>query len=85
MFIIIVACVLILIFLHTTCISKCKNTKYENMKSVGDVDFNDIYENAISYTNDIDGRTGIDKCYEKCSGNCVEYGVTGDSFCFPAE
>lgn len=27
-------------------------------------------------------RTGYDLCKEKCDGNCVEYGVTGNTYCF---
>ena len=26
---------------------------------------------------------GLDKCNNKCPGNCVEYGITGHSYCFP--
>ena len=29
------------------------------------------------------GELGLEKCIKKCDGMCVEYGVTGDAFCFP--
>ena len=41
----------------------------------------DIYDSAIKFDNDKD-RLGLDICLEKCKGNCVEFGVTGFSFCF---
>jgi hypothetical protein len=28
-------------------------------------------------------KAGIFECLEKCKGNCVEYGITGNAFCFP--
>lgn len=40
-----------------------------------------VYEN--DYTNN---RMGLDKCAEKCipdGGQCVEFGMTGDAWCFP--
>ena len=41
----------------------------------------DVYKNTQLYQN-IDGRLGLDICLEKCTGNCVEDGVTGKAFCF---
>ena len=31
----------------------------------------------------IDGELGLEKCIKNCPGMCVEYGMTGDAFCFP--
>lgn len=25
---------------------------------------------------------GINDCYESCKGNCIEYGLTGNAYCF---
>jgi len=30
------------------------------------------------------GELGLEKCIKTCKGMCVEYGVTGDAFCFPS-
>lgn len=43
---------------------------------------NDIYENTKYFDNSNTGKLGITECVEKCKGNCVEFGVTGYSFCF---
>ncbi len=42
-----------------------------------------LFSDVIDYENDLDGRSGIDKCLEKCQGVCVEYGQTGIAHCFP--
>ena len=32
----------------------------------------------------LEGEIGLEKCLKQCkNGNCVEYGVTGDAYCFP--
>lgn len=35
-------------------------------------------DNGIIHVN-----TGLDQCYDKCTGTCLEYGETGIAFCFP--
>lgn len=42
------------------------------------------FTDMIVYDNDPDGRIGLDKCIEKCNGYCVEYGMTGAAYCYPA-
>ena len=46
-----------------------------------------MYENDKGYKlSDI--RLGIDKCYEFCEskgGKCVEFGITGNAWCYPKE
>ena len=43
-----------------------------------------LFEDVIYYENDMTtGRIGLDQCIEKCDGNCVEYGQTGNAYCFP--
>ena len=45
-----------------------------------------LFDDVIMYIGDrtLDGELGLEKCIGKCSGTCVEYGMTGDAFCFPA-
>lgn len=43
-----------------------------------------LFKDVIYYENNIDsGRLGLDMCIEECNGNCVEYGQTGNAYCFP--
>jgi len=42
-------------------------------KYVGDYPLNDI---------DI---LGIDKCLQECKGKCVEFGITGNAYCFASD
>ncbi len=34
---------------------------------------------------DVDGELGLEKCIKKCKGMCVEFGMTGDAYCFPQD
>jgi len=43
-----------------------------------------LFKDVIYYDNNIEtGRLGLDVCIEYCNGNCVEYGQTGNAYCFP--
>jgi len=44
-----------------------------------------LFSDVIMYMNDpvLDGEIGVEKCIRNCNGMCVEYGMTGDCFCFP--
>lgn len=44
---------------------------------------NDIFDNAIYYENKEGVYSGIKKCRADCKGNCLEFGPTGHSWCFP--
>lgn len=56
--------------------------------------FDQIFDDVIYYPNEYDKdyktaeeighlvKTGWQKCKELCSGNCVEFGLTGASYCF---
>ncbi len=44
--------------------------------------YDPLFADVVTYENDIDGRLGIDKCLENCSGKCLEYGITGTAYCF---
>lgn len=61
--------------------------KLSNIKTNDDDIFN--FNNLNIYNNElIDNiviESGIDKCINKCEGNCVEWGVTGVGVCFPPE
>ena len=48
-----------------------------------------LFKDVIFYQNDIDSyadgkQTGLEKCLDLCHGKCVEFGVTGSTFCFPS-
>jgi hypothetical protein len=43
-----------------------------------------LFKDVIYYENNNEsGRLGLDMCIELCNGNCVEYGQTGNAYCFP--
>ncbi len=46
-----------------------------------------LFEDVILYKGDntLEGELGLEKCIKKCKGMCVEYGMTGDSYCYPEE
>lgn len=48
-----------------------------------DVLFDDV--TMIHGDGTLTGELGLEKCIKTCKGMCVEYGVTGDAFCFPSE
>lgn len=48
-----------------------------------------LFSNVIVYENDADpyspnAKLGIEKCVDKCNGQCVEFGITGIGYCFPS-
>ena len=51
--------------------------------------YDTLFDDVIYFPNEIDPNTGIEKmsgylrCKNNCAGNCVEYGPTGNSYCFP--
>ena len=47
-----------------------------------------LFADVGLYNNDINPyvageESGLEKCLYDCNGNCVEFGVTGITFCFP--
>lgn len=45
-----------------------------------------LFSDVVFYMGDgtLDGEIGLEKCLKQCkNGNCVEYGVSGDGYCFP--
>ena len=43
-----------------------------------------LFKDVTYYENDNLGRLGLDMCVQSCNGYCVEYGVTGNAYCFPS-
>jgi len=59
--------------------------KIEDIKT-GTMSFDDkLFNDVVMYKSDTKdtAKAGIFECLEKCKGNCVEYGITGNAFCFP--
>ena len=52
----------------------------------GSDQFNDtVFNDVKMFIGDrtLGGELGLEKCIKGCDGMCVEYGLTGDAFCFP--
>lgn|SRR5579863_3161787 len=65
-------------------------TNFNGRMAIDDQYFYDkLFDDVVYYENDYDydtGKlitTGWDKCKTNCQGNCVEYFLSGDSYCFP--
>jgi len=57
---------------------------FNGRMSIDDQYFYDkLLDDVFYYPNMPDGTTGWVNCKIKCPGNCVEFGVTGASYCFP--
>ena len=83
----VVAVILIIIILvlwyKTT--EKFGGIKIEYVKSGTDTFDDRLFSDVIAYKSDQEDITkpGIFECLKKCDGKCVEYGMTGNAFCFP--
>ncbi len=46
-----------------------------------------LFQDVILYKGDntLEGELGLEKCIKKCKGMCVEYGITGDAYCYPED
>ncbi|MBA42532.1 MAG: hypothetical protein CMF62_00795 [Magnetococcales bacterium] len=78
--------VLIILFIY----SNNKREHFNTTNRVRQVDefswFNDPMFLILNYfENDSGGLTGWEKCKLVCSGNCVEYGLSGHTFCYDKE
>ncbi len=66
----------------------CKREKFGDIISVKEIpdilDLRQQFDDLIMYDNSTNGRLGFDKCIENCKGYCVEHGLTGSAYCFPA-
>jgi len=83
--------IILLILIFILIIDKKENYTNDN-KSInnGIIEGSDplqgqLFDNVIMYSGDktLEGELGLEKCINKCNGMCVEYGITGDAFCFP--
>jgi len=45
--------------------------------------YDQIFDDVSYYPNDKDGTTGWIKCKQQCPGHCIEFGVSGNAYCFP--
>jgi hypothetical protein len=45
--------------------------------------YDKLFDDVYYYPNEPNGMTGWDRCRTECIGNCVEYGISGNSYCFP--
>uniref|UniRef100_A0A6C0AD88 Uncharacterized protein n=1 Tax=viral metagenome TaxID=1070528 RepID=A0A6C0AD88_9ZZZZ len=50
-----------------------------------DPHFNDPYNKTIYYENKEENglNSGIKDCIKNCDGSCLEYGISGNAWCFP--
>jgi hypothetical protein len=77
--------ILLLINLSKKNKEKFAGLKLEYIKS-GTVSFDDkLFDDVVMYKSNPKDlqKAGIFECLEKCKGTCVEYGMTGNAFCFP--
>jgi hypothetical protein len=46
-----------------------------------------LFEDVNLYESEhtVDGELGLEKCIKNCKGMCVEFGMTGDAYCFPKD
>jgi hypothetical protein len=46
-----------------------------------------LFEDVNLYESEhtVDGELGLEKCIKDCKGMCVEFGMTGDAYCFPED
>jgi hypothetical protein len=85
---IIVLILLVLVILGVT--NKKKAERFGGLKleyiKTGTDSFDDkLFNDVVMYKSDMKDlqKAGIYECLEKCKGTCVEYGMTGNAFCFP--
>lgn len=45
--------------------------------------YDKLFDDVAYYPNNEDGTTGWVTCKMECPGNCVEFGINGQSYCFP--
>jgi hypothetical protein len=69
-----------------------KNPKSVQLAQIGTREGPDPYEgllfsDVVFYegAHTVDGDLGLERCIKNCKGMCVEYGQTGDAYCFPYE
>lgn len=89
---------IILLIIIYTLINNCSNEQFETkiskqfltfdkMSKQIDILTDTMFKDTKVFNNDDnlyeDGNfTGLEKCFDKCDGTCVEFGVTGIAYCF---
>ena len=98
-YILVIILILIIVFLlknyseHYTILEKNNTTKLssslpkQNTRQGSDPLDGELFSDVILYKGDntLEGELGLEKCIKKCKGMCVEYGITGDAYCYPEE
>jgi hypothetical protein len=98
-YILVIILILIIVFLlknyseHYTILENNNTTKLssslpkQNTRQGSDPLDGELFSDVILYKGDntLEGELGLEKCIKKCKGMCVEYGMTGDSYCYPEE
>lgn len=96
-YIIIILLILVFLFLvnkneYYENIENKKTTQSSSLQKIGVRDGSDglegkLFEDVLMHHSDplLDGELGVEKCIKSCKGMCVEYGMTGDAYCFPSE
>lgn len=44
--------------------------------------YDKLFDDVYYYPNENDWITGWSKCKTECPGHCVEFGITGNAYCF---
>lgn len=76
-------------YFNTTAQKQCSTLTPDIMSQSLNVLLDPTFSNVTVYNNDENpyvpggGDIGLKKCLAECSGNCVEFGVTGIATCFP--
>ena len=98
-YILVIILILIIVFLlknyseHYTILENKNTTKSssflpkQNTRQGSDPLDGQLFSDVILYKGDntLEGELGLEKCIKKCKGMCVEYGITGDAYCYPEE
>lgn len=89
----IIICILIILSLSYLAINKNNDNKddlveglntFVGRMAVDDQYFYDkTFDDVFYYPNEPDGVSGWDRCNSECPGRCVEYGISGNSYCWP--
>lgn len=67
------------------------NSTFNGRMAINDMEFYDkLFDDVVYYSNEYKNNesmgdlvaTGWEKCKLECTGHCVEYGLSGNSFCF---
>jgi hypothetical protein len=85
--------ILVLIVLLIVIFTNKHSEKFDSQKGIelsniptGSKTFDDpLFNDVAYYTSDLKDadNSGVFQCLSKCKGTCVEYGITGDAYCFP--